>query len=51
MKAKNLGTAGVAGLGVLAEANADEMQFITLPEVVRKATGRKSITQSSEQHP
>ena len=35
MKAKILAMAGVAGLGVLAAANADEMQFITLPEVVR----------------
>jgi hypothetical protein len=51
MKAKIPATAGVAGLGVLAEANADEMQFITLPKVVREATGRMSITQSLEQHP
>jgi hypothetical protein len=51
MKAKILATPGVAGLGLLAEANADEMQFITLPEFVREATSRKSITQSLEQHP
>lgn len=37
MKAKILAAPGVAGLGVLAEANADEMQLITLPEVVREA--------------
>ena len=42
MKAKILAMAGVAGLGVLAAANADEMQFITLPEVVRTTVVRES---------
>jgi hypothetical protein len=32
MKARILAIAGVAGLGVLAQANADEIQFVTLPE-------------------
>jgi hypothetical protein len=35
MKAKILAIAGVVGFGVLAQANADEIQFVTLPEVVR----------------
>jgi hypothetical protein len=43
MKAKILALAGVAGLGVLAQANADEIQFVTLPEVVRTTVVRESI--------
>jgi hypothetical protein len=43
MKAKILAIAGVAGLGVLAQANADEIQFVTLPEVVRTTVDRESI--------
>ena len=42
MKAKILAIAGVAGLGVLAQANADEIQFVTLPEVVRTTVVRES---------
>jgi hypothetical protein len=42
MKAKILALAGVAGLGVLAQANADEIQFVTLPEVVRTTVVRES---------
>ena len=42
MKAIILVIAGVAGLGVLAQANADEMQFVTLPEVVRTTVVRES---------
>jgi hypothetical protein len=42
MKAIILAIAGVAGLGVLAQANADELQFVTLPEVVRTTVVRES---------
>jgi hypothetical protein len=42
MKAKILAIAGVAGLGMLAQANADEIQFVTLPEVVRTTVVRES---------
>jgi hypothetical protein len=42
MKAKILAIAGVAGLGVLAQANADEIQFVTLPEVVRTTVVRET---------
>jgi hypothetical protein len=42
MKAKLLAIAAVAGLGVLAQANADEIQFVTLPEVVRTTVVRES---------
>jgi hypothetical protein len=42
MKAKILAIAGVAGLGLLAQANADEIQFVTLPEVVRTTVVRES---------
>jgi hypothetical protein len=42
MKAKILAIAGVAGLGMLAQANADEIQFITLPEVLRTTVVRES---------
>src|SRR6202035_547685 len=34
--------AGVAGLGMLAQANADEIQFVTLPEIVRTTVVRES---------
>src|SRR6202047_1029552 len=42
MKAKILAIAGVAGLSVIAQANADEIQFVTLPEVVRTTVVRES---------
>ncbi len=42
MKAKILAIAALAGLGVLAQANADEIQFVTLPEVVRTTVVRES---------
>ncbi len=42
MKAKILAIAGVVGFGVLAQANADEVQFATLPEVVRTTVVRES---------
>jgi hypothetical protein len=42
MKAKILAIAGVAGLGVIAQANADDIQFVTLPEVVRTTVVRES---------
>jgi hypothetical protein len=42
MKAKLLAIAAVAGLGVLAQANADEIQFVTLPAVVRTTVVRES---------
>jgi hypothetical protein len=42
MKAKIIAIAGVAGLGVLAQANADEIQFVTLPEVVRTSVVRET---------
>jgi hypothetical protein len=42
MKAKILAIAGVAGLCMLAQANADEIQFVTLPEVVRTTVVRES---------
>jgi len=41
MKAKILAIAGIAGLGMLAQANADEVQFVTLPEVVRTTVVRE----------
>jgi hypothetical protein len=42
MKAKLLAIAAVAGLGVLAQANADEIQFVSLPAVVRTTVVRES---------
>ena len=42
MKAKILAIAAVAGLGMLAQAYADEIQFVTLPEVVRTTVVRES---------
>src|SRR5260370_26140444 len=42
MKAKILAIAALVGLGVLAQANADEIQFVTLPEVVRTTVVRES---------
>jgi hypothetical protein len=42
MKAKILAIAGIAGLGVLAQANADEIQFVTLPQVVRTTVVQES---------
>src|SRR6266853_2026973 len=42
MKAKILAIAALAVLGVLAQANADEIQFVTLPEVVRTTVVRES---------
>jgi hypothetical protein len=42
MKAKLLAIAAVVGLGVLARANADEIQFVTLPQVVRTTVVRES---------
>jgi hypothetical protein len=42
MKAKILAIAGVVGSGVLARANADEILFVTLPEVVRTTVVRES---------
>jgi hypothetical protein len=42
MKAKILAFAGVAGLGALVQANADEIQFVALPEVVRTTVVRES---------
>ena len=42
MKAKILAIAGVAGLSVIAQANADDIQFVTLPEVVRTTVVRES---------
>ncbi len=42
MKAKILAIAGIAGLGVLAQSNADEIQFVALPEVVRTTVVRES---------
>ena len=42
MKAKILAIAGVVGFGVLAQANADEIQFVALPEVVRTTVVRES---------
>jgi hypothetical protein len=42
MKAKLLAIAAVAGLGGLAQANADDIQFVTLPEVVRTTVVRES---------
>jgi hypothetical protein len=42
MKTKILAIAGVVGRGVLAQANADEIQFVTLPEVVRTTVVRES---------
>jgi len=42
MKIKILAIAGVVGRGVLAQANADEIQFVTLPEVVRTTVVRES---------
>src|ERR1700686_3073841 len=42
MKAKILAIAGVVGSGVLPQANADEIQFVTLPEVVRTTVVRES---------
>src|SRR5271166_6357660 len=42
MKAKLLAMAAVAGLGVLAQANADEIQFVSLPAVVRTTVVRES---------
>ena len=42
MKTKILAIAGVAGLSVIAQANADDIQFVTLPEVVRTTVVRES---------
>ena len=42
MNAKILAIAGVAGLSVLAQANADEIQFVTLPEVIRTTVIRET---------
>jgi hypothetical protein len=42
MKAKILAIAAVAGLGMLAQAYADEIQFATLPAVVRTTVVRES---------
>ena len=42
MKAKLLAISAVAGLGVLAQANADEIQFVSLPAVVRTTVVRES---------
>src|SRR5258708_21668237 len=42
MKSKLLAIAAVAGLGVLAQANADEIQFVSLPAVVRTTVVRQS---------
>ena len=42
MKAKILAIAGVARLSVIAQANADDIQFVTLPEVVRTTVVRES---------
>jgi hypothetical protein len=41
MKCKLLAIVAVAGLGVLVQANADEVQFVTLPDVVRTAVVRE----------
>jgi hypothetical protein len=42
MKCKLLAIAAVAGLGALVQANADEVQFVTLPDVVRTTVVRES---------
>ena len=41
MKCKLLTIVAVAGLGALVQANADEVQFVTLPDVVRTAVVRE----------
>jgi lipoprotein-anchoring transpeptidase ErfK/SrfK len=42
MKAKLLTFAAVVGLGTLVQANADDVQFVTLPQVVRTTVVRES---------
>lgn len=43
MKAIILAIAGVVGLGVLVQANADEMQLVALPKVVRTVVRESHI--------
>jgi hypothetical protein len=42
MKSKFIALSAVLGLGTLVQANADEIQFVTLPQVVRTTVVRES---------
>ncbi len=42
MKAKLLAFAAALGVATLAQANADDVQFVTLPQVVRTTVVRES---------
>ena len=42
MKSKLLAIAAIVGLGTLVQANADDIQFVTLPQVVRTTVVRES---------